>query len=38
MKMDCLRVMFMEKVKGMDKWVSITKESEDALLLFLCHL
>ena len=38
MKMDCLRVMFVEKVEGMDDGVSITKESEDALLFFLCHL
>ncbi len=38
MKTDRLRVMFVEKVEGVDNRVCITKESEDALLLFLCHL
>ena len=35
MKTDRLRVMFMEKVEGVDNRICITKESEDALLLFL---
>ena len=38
MKTDGLRVMFVEKVEGVDNGVSITKKSEDVLLFFLRHL